>query len=229
MGVDADQVAAGSRRPHLADRARAARPSSSPKPNFESRLPGLHVGVRGRLDPGGDPDQDRPAARSSSASEPLDLVERVERPGSRRPRRTRSEARPRSCCSRACRCAAGSNARAAAPCAARRRRRRQPTAPPRRRAGRSAVMGAALLAYRTSKSWVREAKGVEVAARPGANVLLGVDVDRRSELGGDLHHVAAAHLEMAALVDPAAQRVQRVSPRRSTSRLLRSSTALFRR
>ena len=41
----------------------------------------------------------------------------------------------------------------------------------------------------------------------GAHVVLGVDVGGRAELGGELDHVAAADLDTAALVEPAADRV----------------------
>ena len=46
-------------------------------------------------------------------------------------------------------------------------------------------------------------EGVEVRARPGADVILGVDVDRGPELGHHLDHVAAPHLQVPARVDAA--------------------------
>ena len=46
-------------------------------------------------------------------------------------------------------------------------------------------------------------------AGAGAHVVLRVDVCGRAELGRELDHVAAAHLESAALVDAAALRVDR--------------------
>ena len=48
---------------------------------------------------------------------------------------------------------------------------------------------------------------VAVGAGAGAHVVLGIDVCRRAELCGQLDHVAAADLEMPALVDPAPGRV----------------------
>ena len=48
-----------------------------------------------------------------------------------------------------------------------------------------------------------------IGARPGAHLVLGVDVGGGAELGGELDHVAAGDLEMAALVHAAARRVNR--------------------
>ena len=53
------------------------------------------------------------------------------------------------------------------------------------------------------------AKAPQVGAGPGAHVVLGIDVGGGAELGRQLDHVAAADLEVAALVDPAAARIDR--------------------
>ena len=47
-------------------------------------------------------------------------------------------------------------------------------------------------------------EGAEVGARPDAHVVLVVDVGGGAELGRELDHVAAADLEVTALVDPRA-------------------------
>ena len=47
------------------------------------------------------------------------------------------------------------------------------------------------------------------SARPGADVVLGVDVGGRAELGGQLDHVAARDLQVAALVHARARRIDR--------------------
>ena len=52
-------------------------------------------------------------------------------------------------------------------------------------------------------------EGLAVGAGAGADVVLGVEVGRRAELRRQLDHVAAGHLEVAALVDAAAGRVDR--------------------
>ncbi len=52
-------------------------------------------------------------------------------------------------------------------------------------------------------------EGLAVGARPRAHLLLGVDVGGGAVLGGELDHVAAGDLEVAALVDPATARVDR--------------------
>jgi hypothetical protein len=53
------------------------------------------------------------------------------------------------------------------------------------------------------------AKGRQVGASAGAQVVLGVEVGGGAELACELDHVAASDLEVAAVVDPAADRVHR--------------------
>ena len=52
-------------------------------------------------------------------------------------------------------------------------------------------------------------EGLAVGAGAGAHVVLGVDVGGGAELFGQLDHVAAGDLELAALVDAAAGRIDR--------------------
>ena len=59
------------------------------------------------------------------------------------------------------------------------------------------------------------AEGIDVLARAGAHVVLGVDVRRRAELARELDHVAAADLEPARLVQARAERDRRARPRRA--------------
>ena len=75
------------------------------------------------------------------------------------------------------------------------------------------MQGSALLAKRTSKSIAAALEGLAVGAGAGADVVLGVDVGGGAELRGELDHVAAADLEVAALVDAAAGRVAPPNPR----------------
>ena len=60
---------------------------------------------------------------------------------------------------------------------------------------------------------MRAPKASQVGAGAGAHVVLGVDVGGGAELARELDHVAAADLEVAALVDAAAERVDRRSAR----------------
>src|ERR1700742_4381138 len=52
-------------------------------------------------------------------------------------------------------------------------------------------------------------EGLAVGAGAGADVVLGVDVGGRAELFGQLDHIAASDLEVTALVDAAARRIDR--------------------
>ena len=61
-------------------------------------------------------------------------------------------------------------------------------------------------------------EGLAVGAGAGADVVLGVDVGGGAELGRELDHVAAGHLEVAALVDAAARRIDRRSLDRVAAR-----------
>ena len=98
-------------------------------------------------------------------------------------------------------------ARAQAPCGARRPRRRRPRGP---RSASSAV-------DRGDRRRLARVEDLEVVGAGAEGVQVGpgarrgcrprVDVGGRAELARDLDHVAAADLELAALVDAAAERV----------------------
>ena len=64
-------------------------------------------------------------------------------------------------------------------------------------------------------------EGLDVGARPGAHVVLGVHVGGRTELARELDHVAAADLEPALLVQARAQGIY-VRDRTTPARLWRS-------
>ena len=67
------------------------------------------------------------------------------------------------------------------------------------------MQGNAFDANTTWKSPWSVAPGLRERAGAGAQVVLGHDVGRGAELPGQLDRVAAAHLQPAALVQPAAQ------------------------
>ena len=69
----------------------------------------------------------------------------------------------------------------------------------------TAVIGAALLAKMTSKSAASRCEGLDVRACAGPEVVLGVNVGGRAELGRELDDVAAADLQPALFVDTASQ------------------------
>ena len=83
----------------------------------------------------------------------------------------------------------------------------------------TAVQGNALEANTTSKSsWPAAAHRLDERARARAQVVLGDDVGGRAELARELDRVAAADLEVAALVHAAAERKHVRKTRRRSHR-----------
>ena len=134
VGVQPDQLELRRRR-STRSIARAARPSSRPKPNFESSWPVAIVVVGRGLDPGRDPDQHPLRARRAAARSARSR-RRSRGSGGRRRRRAAQQDLLVGLVVAVHVDARRVEAGRAAPCAARRRRRRRPRAPPRRRAGR---------------------------------------------------------------------------------------------
>ena len=182
----------------------------------------LRVGLAGRdllvglaADVGGDPHQHRLAARAVAERalgdqplEPLDLVEVVDHDQPHAVVAAPCAAPPRTWRCRASR-SARARSRRAARGAARRRRPRRTTVPPARTAPAPRCRG---------RPWRRTPRGSppgprragrDEGARARAQVVLGDHVGGRAELARQLDRVAAADLEVAALVEAAAQRERR--------------------